>query len=262
MSFGLIRDTIKLVEESIEELDEWYIEDVRIGVLYTGVKISGGYGGVAYTFLEDIFSNLHSKLCPRVNESLSGMQLSEAMRLSLSWNFLDAAVGVASLNAASQYVIEKRNYRLSDVDVVDLIEKGDRVVMIGDFKPILPKIRRKTDNLIIVEKSPSLTGGNALPYFAVEEVMPEADVAIVTGTTLVNKSIDRLLELGSSARHFALLGPTASIVPDIFFEKGGTAMMGVKINDVDKMLRVVSEAGGTRRLLSECAEKFAILKDF
>lgn len=62
---------------------------------------------------------------------------------SLSWNFLEATVGVASLNAASQYVTERRNYRLSNVDVVDLIEKGDRVVMIGDFKPILPKIRRK-----------------------------------------------------------------------------------------------------------------------
>ncbi len=261
MSFGLIRDTIKLVEEFIEELDEWYLEDVCIGLLYTGVKISGGYGGVAYTFLEDIFSNLHSKLCPRVNGSLSGMQLSEVLQLSLSWNFLEAAVGVASLNAASQYVIEKRNYRSSNVDVVDLIEKGDKVVMVGDFKPLLPKIRRMTDNLIIVEKNPSLTGENVLPYFAVEEVMPEADVAVVTGSTLVNKSIDRLLELGSSAKHFVLLGPTASIVPDIFFEKGGTAVMGIKINDADKMLRVVSEAGGTRRLLSECAEKFTILKE-
>ena len=38
MSSGLIRETIKLVGEFIEELDGWCLEDVRIGLLYTGVK--------------------------------------------------------------------------------------------------------------------------------------------------------------------------------------------------------------------------------
>jgi len=36
--------------------------------------------------------------------------------------------------------------------------------------------------------------------------------------------------------------------------------MGIKITDSEKMLKVMSEAGGTRQLLSTCAKKTALVK--
>ncbi|MHA1580956.1 MAG: Rossmann-like domain-containing protein, partial [Candidatus Baldrarchaeia archaeon] len=47
---------------------------------------------------------------------------------------------------------------------------------------------------------------------------------------------------------------------DPLFKRGVTAIMGARITNVDLMLKVVSEAGGTRRLLSSCAKKFAIIR--
>jgi len=61
-------------------------------------------------------------------------------------------------------------------------------------------------------------------------------------------------------REVVLLGPTASITPQPFFKRGVTAVMGVKITDPEKMLKVVSEAGGSGQLLSTCAKKTALVK--
>jgi len=242
--------------------DNVFLEDVRIGLLYTGVKLSSGHGGVAYTFIGETAASLH-EICLSIKESISGKSLREAVKFASSWNLLEASIGVATLNAASSIVFEKEvdKYNFLDVDVVDLVEKDDNVVMIGLFKPLIPSILEKTNKLIVLERNPfKMENVEVLPDFAAEYIVPKADVVIATGSTLVNKTLDRLLELSKNTREFILLGPTASVIPDPLFERGVTAIMGVHIIDVDLMLKVVSEAGGTRRLLSTCAKKFAIRK--
>jgi len=242
--------------------DNIFLEDVRIGLLYTGVKLSSGHGGVAYTFIEETAPFLH-EICLSIKEDISGRSLREAAKLASSWNLIEASIGVAALNAASSIVFEKEadRYRFSNIDVTDLVKKDDKVVMIGLFKPIIPGILKKTDNLVVIERCPiKMEGMEILPDFAAEYTVPNADVVIATGSTLVNKTLDRLLELGKNAREFILLGPTASVIPGPLFKRGVTAIMGAHVTNVDLMLKVVSEAGGTRRLLSTCAKKFAILK--
>ncbi|RJS90635.1 hypothetical protein CW705_05950 [Candidatus Bathyarchaeota archaeon] len=50
------------------------------------------------------------------------------------------------------------------------------------------------------------------------------------------------------------------MIPHPLFRKGITAVMGVKIRDPSVMMRIVSEAGGTRQMLVKCAEKISFLK--
>lgn len=97
-----------------------------------------------------------------------------------------------------------------------------------------------------------------LPDYAAREVLPEADVVLITGSTLVNKSIDSLLELCEDSREVILIGPTASLVPDPLFNRGITAEMGIQVSDTDAMLKVVSEGGGTRQLF-RVTKKMALL---
>ena len=240
-----------------------FLEDVRIGLIYTGVKLSSGHGGVAYTFIEETAPFLH-EMCLSIKEDISGISLREAVKFASSWNLVEASIGVATLNAASNIVFEKEvdKYHFSNVDVTDLVGKDDKVVMVGLFKPIIASILKKTSKLVVIERYPvKMESVEVLPDFAAEYTVPEADVVIVTGSTLVNKTLDRLLELGKNAKEFILLGPTASVIPDPLFKRGVTAIMGAHITNVDLMLKVVSEAGGTRRLLSSCAKKFALLRD-
>ncbi|MCD4704273.1 MAG: hypothetical protein K8R64_08305, partial [Methanosarcinaceae archaeon] len=44
------------------------------------------------------------------------------------------------------------------------------------------------------------------------------------------------------------------------FASGFTAVMGTAITDADRMLQIVSEAGGTKHLLRKCGRKVAAVK--
>lgn len=237
-------------------LEEIKAEDVRIGLAYTGVLISGNYGGVACTPLYE-FSG-----CPALGftETIKGKTADKMIELALSENPLEAAVGIAAVNALSQMLreLEPENFTVSNIDVLDLIKPGDRVAMVGYFGPLVPKILKITEKLTVLEKreieSPET---RTLPSEKAREVLPQSDVIIISASTLANRTFDELLSLRGTAREVILLGPSAPLYPTPFFERGITALMGTRILDPMVMLTIVSEAGGTKKLHKYCGEKVA-----
>lgn len=233
--------------------------DVRIGVVYTGVVLSTGYAGVAYTPIHELTNS------PTLTNAgaISGKPASQLVDLALSSNLIEAAVGVATMNALSQIVFEEYpdKYIFSDIDVLDLIHPGDKVVTVGYFGPLIPRLLEKSGELYVLEKRE--IEDERVSFISpseVAEVLPFSDVILITGSTLVNKTIDEILRFRGRAREVVLLGPTASVTPQPLFRKGVTAVMGIKILDPRRMMRIISEAGGTRHLLSTCAKKTAFIK--
>lgn len=237
-------------------LEEIKAEDVRIGLAYTGVLISGNYGGVACTPLYE-FSG-----CPSLGfmETIKGKTADNMLEFALSENPLEAAVGIATVNALSQMLreLEPENFTVSNVDVLDLIKPGDRVAMVGYFGPLVPKILKITEKFTVLEKreieSPET---RTLSSEKAREVLPQSDVIIISASTLANRTFDELLSLRGTAREVVLLGPSAPLYPALFFARGITALMGTRILDPMVMLTIVSEAGGTKKLHKYCGEKVA-----
>jgi hypothetical protein len=64
----------------------------------------------------------------------------------------------------------------------------------------------------------------------------------------------------SQASNAILLGPTTPLYPEPFFEEGFTAVMGTRIYDAPTMLRVVSQAGGTKQLHRNCGTKISFVQ--
>lgn len=241
-------------------LEEIEVEDVRIGLAYTGVLLSENYGGVACTPLYE-FSG-----CPALGlaGSLKGKTANEMLELALSENPLEAAVGIATVNALSHMLrdLEPENFQRSYSDILDLINPGARVAMVGYFGPLIPKILKITDKLTVLEKreieSPKT---RTLPSEKAREILPVSDVIILSASTLANRTFDELLSLRGTAREVVLLGPSAPLYPAPFFSRGITAIMGTRIIDPLTMLTVVSEAGGTKKLHQYCGEKVALRKN-
>lgn len=238
-------------------LEEIEVEDVRIGLAYTGVLLSENYGGVACTPLYE-FSG-----CPALGftETLKGKTADKMLELALSENPLEAAVGIATLNALSHMLrdLEPENFKRSYLDILDLIKPGDRVAMVGYFGPLVPKILKITEKLTVLEKreieSPQT---RTLSSEKAREILPVSDVIILSASTLANRTFDELLSLRGAAREVILLGPSAPLYPAPFFSRGITAIMGTRIIDPWTMLTVVSEAGGTKKLHQYCGEKVAL----
>ncbi|MDD2439518.1 MAG: DUF364 domain-containing protein [Methanosarcinaceae archaeon] len=243
-------------------------EDVRIGLAYTGVKISGNRGGVACTPLYE-FSG-----CPALGFAgkLKGRPVDELLEMALSSEPLQAAVGVAAANALAHRLLDtaidsgiKTGLVLdSALNVLDLVRPWDKVSMVGYFKPLVPKILKRKAELTVLEKrevkSPKV---KILASEKAKEIVPASDVVILSASTLANGSIDELLAFAATgkAREIILLGPSAPLYPIPFFERGVTALMGTKITDTEGMLTVLSEGGGTKKLHRGCGEKVAFRKE-
>ncbi len=253
----ILDETLKLIKENLNELDV-KTTGVAVGLFYSGVVFQFNrclYGGVAYVFRE---------LCPPtfkagILHELNPFTLAE---LSLSPNLVEASVGVASLNALSQIIMEKNHkYEKFSIDVADLVRKDESVVMVGYMEPVIKKLLEKTRRIIVSEtKQLTRTIVRVVPSSDAVEHLTTADVVIITGSTLVNKTIDEILRLDLKAREVAVVGPTASILPNVLFDHGVTAVMGVEVTDPNKMLQIICQGGGTRQLLLSCAQKKAYLK--
>ncbi|MFQ5763245.1 MAG: Rossmann-like domain-containing protein [Candidatus Bathyarchaeia archaeon] len=89
------------------------------------------------------------------------------------------------------------------------------------------------------------------------DALKEADVVVVTGSAIVNQTIDTVLSTAKNARERIVVGPTASLLPQPFFKRGVTVMGGLRILNADCMLNIVGEAGGAYALMKRCAEKYA-----
>ncbi len=228
----------ELLDEAKDELESRDVRDVRIGLSYTGVLLDDGNMGLAYSFREE-----SSRCCEVVSSAgeLCG-DAWELARMARSSRAVDSSVGVATINS-----VINQNPRGEDGDLMEFleIEEGDEVGMVGRFGPLVDRIREDAE-LYIFERNPRRE--EVYPDWAVESILPDMDVCIITGTSVINKTIDRLLELSGGAREVAVLGPTTPLSERVFDEHGATFLGGMVIENVDKALRIISQGGGTRKL--------------
>jgi uncharacterized protein (DUF4213/DUF364 family) len=98
-----------------------------------------------------------------------------------------------------------------------------------------------------------------IPAERAAEILPHSDAVILTGSTLVNHTLDDLLALISPRTFTALVGPSGGLLPDALFRKGINIIGTIRILDPNTMFTVVSEGGAGYHLFRTCAEKICIL---
>jgi hypothetical protein len=77
---------------------------------------------------------------------------------------------------------------------------------------------------------------------------------------LLNHTFDGLLALASRAREICVMGPSTPLLPEFFCARGVTLLAGRQITDADAILRIVSEAGGTKRFGKVSKKVHIVLK--
>jgi len=259
MSREIIGEVLSHLQNEIPHLDKIRVERVCIGLGYTGVKLETGHAGVCHT----LQTELVLQGCPIMKNAgkLSGNLAAKLAHLAESWELSKRVVGVATLNALSQMVLEREdtNYRITEGNLLENIEirKDDIVVLVGQIRPFIHVIQAKTSKVFVLERNPMRAQG-VLSERASKEIIPKADVVIITGSAIANGTVDYLLELSQGIREVALGGPTASLIPDPFFKRGVKVMGGIKVVNADRMLDIISEGGGTLQI--KPTVRFVIVK--
>jgi uncharacterized protein (DUF4213/DUF364 family) len=204
----------------------------------------------------------HAKM-PAAGELLN-MQITGLMDYALDDNALKAAVGMATLNALSSILLadDTCKYKPSAYgNALDLVEitSEDTVAMVGAFPPFIKRIQEITKNLFVIDKNPKVVGkGDTIKIESADrlkEIIPQANILVITGVTLVNHTLGPILDLAKKANEIVVVGPTASVYPEPLFRRGVTVLGGVRITDAARMIHLIGEAGSGYDFFENCAEK-------
>ncbi|MFH1135453.1 MAG: DUF364 domain-containing protein [Pseudomonadota bacterium] len=233
----LIRE--KLMENLRREAAGRVVTDARLGLGYCAVQLDDLSTGAAYTFRDNLPGGCSVFTGKR---PLAGSGARDILAFAASDNRLEAAVGLAAANALGNKAGPDR----TEGDVLDFLslEPGDRVGMVGFFSPLIKEMEEKGAELLIFEENPRPgvigSGRDAL------KMLPQCQVALITSTTLINHTVDQLLEAAGSCREVVLLGPSTPLCREIFESTPVTLLSGIVVERPSDFLRVVSEGGGTR----------------
>jgi uncharacterized protein len=223
--------------------------DVRIGLGYTAVLLENGRCGLAYTFRHQTGGG-----CCAFREagSLCGRPAAELLAYANSTDVIGSAVALATVNALADPPTD------SVVDALDFVGAGaeDQVGMVGFFAPLAGPLKERCKALYIFERRPDRSH-EVLPEEAQADILPRCQVAIITATSLLNRTLDNLLGYCRNAREVMLLGPSTPYAPEVLAAKGVTILSGSRVTDAARALRVVSEAGGNMDLKS-AVRKFSV----
>jgi uncharacterized protein (DUF4213/DUF364 family) len=169
----------------------------------------------------------------------SGRELAELLR---SASTLEAGIGMAALNA----LLEVDEGACREVNARELILQrgaGRRVAIVGHF-PFVEQVRRAAASCWVLELHPR---PGDLPAERAPEVLPQADVVALTGTSLINHTFDEVVGLCRRDAFVVLLGGSASLSP-ILFDYGVDAVAGTRVVDVPAALEAIGQGATFRQI--------------
>jgi len=272
---SVLVETLDLVtEQSPVTLGEILVDDVVIGIFFTGVKLSTGHAGVAFTPVGEM---PEAVCCPTsaarmpAAGSLEKIPVLEILPYALDRNVLKSAIGVATLNAVSQIILESAEPAgftiVKDTDGFDLLRilPQDTVSLVGAFGPYIHRLKMMGNPFFVIERNPQTLRPDEMKFFRPESetgaILERSDVVILTGTAIVNHSIDSILPHLNSRKRAAIIGPTASMIPDAFFRRGISVMAGVRVSNPERMTTILRQGGSAYHLFKDCCEKIAFVNE-
>lgn len=229
-----------LARDLLERNEGVSIADVRIGLGYTGVMLDDGRAGLAYTFRNEAGHgcSVFHRLRP-----LSGKSASELISMLPSDDPIEAAVGLACANA----LVNGEDAEFQDGDILDRLDlrPDDRIGMVGYFGPLVEALKGRGCDLTVFERALS-PSAEIRPAEEAVTRLPDCQVALITATSIINHSIDSLLESAGRCRETVILGASTPFHLGIFRNRSVTMLSGVVVRDSEGILRVISEGGGMR----------------
>ena len=209
------------------------VERIVRGVSWTAALLSDGQAGVAM--------HTTGESRPRMLESLVGLPAAEAARACLSWNLEEAGEGMAVLNACynTPQRMEELGCRCNESALEGVDLAGKRLGFVGHLvhhSGITESLAQQAKDYFILEKEPK---PGDYPDSACEYLLPDCDVAVITGSAWVNKTMPRLLEL-TRGKDVILTGPTVPLCPQLL-EMGIRRLNGCAIVEPEALLEKIQQ---------------------
>ncbi|WP_455717368.1 Rossmann-like domain-containing protein [Anaerosporobacter sp.] len=251
----------------------WELYDDLINGIPEDIMVEEAVNGCYFSMVKSTLgvglgsSMLPLNRLPTLTKPIIGMSLKRVASCVKSWNFLEAAMGLAAINSYYNAIpvakgngVEIRESIMFDDRVNDPFVgyqkkiEGKNVAVVGHF-PLLEDLFEPICQLSIIERDPIV---NDYPDAASEYILPLMDYVFITGSSLVNKTLPRLLQLSNSA-YVIVVGPSTTLAPKLF-DYGVNELAGFVVTDQDRCKRVCE--GSERVKLYRSGQKVEFIKKY
>ena len=227
---------MKILDDLISSIaSDSIVREVHTCALWTAVVSKNC--GLASTFRAE--HSRHGKV--REAGNLTGRSALELAEYAKSDNLLEASIGMATINSSIN-IDEDRCTKENAVEILTRRGNGKNIAMVGHF-PWIPQLREIASEVWVIEQRPR---EGDLPADAAEEILPRADIVGITGTSFINHTIEKLLDLSKNS-FTVLIGPTSPLSP-VLFDYGVDVIAGTKVIEPEKTIRCISEGAMFKQL--------------
>ncbi|MEX0568831.1 MAG: DUF364 domain-containing protein [Candidatus Njordarchaeota archaeon] len=232
---------------------ELKVSDLCIGLKYAYCVVERNKKeiGLSYVPVEDILPH----------ESTG--EIKDVLSMVKSTKMLDRVIAIAYLNSVSQYMLwVERDYSCEIIEkkifgfLEDKIGDKDNIIVIGNMVPLIERLGKKTKNIWVFERNPRMRIYGALSDCFEFRYLEESDIVIVTGTTLLNDTIDPILKYAKKAHTKVIVGPTAQLHPDVLL-KYFDIVASLRVNEIEAVTKTIKLGGGRWSFSKFCSDYIA-----
>jgi uncharacterized protein (DUF4213/DUF364 family) len=222
------------------------------------VVLADGSAGLYYAWLGDSQRGMKERF------SIPELTGSNAMDLARFYNSDredDCSLGLATINAITQYVYRQNGYipgPATDSFGGLALQRTDHPGMVGYFPSLVKKFRKQGIPLTVIEKKPRFLIKDELVQVTLDPAqLRSCNKILITAATMLNNTLEEVLEYTKHAERITVLGPTAGFFPDPLFRRGVTALGGTEIIDAMTAIGRLRD----KQPLGEMARKVLVTRD-
>lgn len=153
---------------------------------------------------------------------------------------LKASIGMATLNSLIE--LPKTIDRGNAFELIKTKAKNKNLGIIGHFH-FVDRFCAHVNNCWVFEKEPQ---DGDLPENKINEYLPQCDVLVITGQTIINDSLAKIMNYSQNA-YKILLGPSSPLSP-VLFDYGIDVIGGVRITDEELVKKFIQQGANFRQL--------------
>lgn len=221
---SIVNDLLRQLPEDAE------VRSVTVGAHWTAV--CSRHCGLASTVIAE---RPHGHARVREVGRLHLKTAHELAEYARSEDPLEASIGVAAINSLIE-ADPKCAVELNAADVLAEKGRGRKVALVGHF-PFIPALRRAAAELWVLERHPS---EGEFPADMADKLLPLADVVAITGTALINHTLDHLMGMARAEALILVLGPSTPL-SSVLLDHGASLLSGAVVADEAAALRTITQ---------------------
>lgn len=218
------------------------------------VVLSDGSTGPFYSCLGDTHEGLRQNTHHFIGESPSEIACGlDGVDLPRS------ALALGAFNALSQCLMKRAGFDPTTCDKPDDGDRPeDRVGMVGFFRPLIERYLARGTRVTVIEQQPQRVPPElGLELYTTPQALARCDTVLCTASTLINNSIESIVEAAGNPRKIHLIGPSASGLPDLLFDLGIRSTGGIIIDRPRDLERAITQGDSW----GDCGRKYQLTRE-